>query len=102
MYLIFLQKKGNAIEYVAYWRKAWKKGVDMQRLVARACLGVNGDDVRSVRESGGARQHPSSKALERGRLKTLGYSEHSDETPFTLYACLSLNLHSCADGTVPL
>lgn len=69
----------------------------MQRLVARACLGVNGDDDRSVRESNGARQHPSSKAMDIGRVKTLGYSEHGDETPFTLRACLSLNLHSCAE-----
>lgn len=64
--------------------------------------GVSGDGGRAERESVGARQHPSSKTMERGKLKAAGYFEHSDEIPSTLCAYLSLILHSCTDGAVPL
>lgn len=76
----------------------------MGRLVARSCLGrvVNGHGGRDVREGVHVRRHPSSKAMERGKLKAPGHFERSDEIPSTLCACLSLNLHSWADGIVPL
>lgn len=77
--------------------------MNMQRLVARACFGgVNGGGARAVRESGGARLHPSCKAMERGKQKASGHFEHGDEIPSVLCACLSLNLPSCTSGTVPL
>lgn len=52
-----------------------------------AC-GVGGDGDGALRESGKARQHPSFKAMERGKLKAPGHFAHSDEIPSTPCACL--------------
>lgn len=73
----------------------------MQRLVARSCLGVNGDSDRDMRESVGARPPPFRRQWKE-EAEAPGHLKHSDEIPSTLYVCLSLKFHSWADGIVPL
>lgn len=61
---------------------------------------VHEDSDGAVGKSRGIRQYSSSKAMERGKQRAVGHSTQSDETPFTLYVCLSLNLQGWANSVV--